>query len=380
MFRRRKDNEVDIDSLNEILEIGRRLMRIGYFVTIIVLIVMSTYLIKEWKILRILGEFLGLISPIFIGFLVAWLFDPVVTWLQEKKVPRLVGCIFVYLLIVGGLLLLLYLFLPTFGAQIKDFVGTVPDILVDLKIFINNIFDTINTDIVNIDVVKEQIYHSLEKFGNNITTNIPNMIINVGKSLFSGGVSFLLGIMIGFYMLYDYDKINEHIENVIPNEWLNNYKELASRINTSLRGYVQGVFLIMFLVFMTQSIGLTIAGLKAPLIFALFCAIMDVIPYFGPYIGAIPAVIVGFTISPVVGIFCIISIVIVQTLENNFYQPLIMGHTMQLHPVTIMISLLIFQHFFGIIGMVVATPVVACLKVIFKFINEKIDLVSLLKK
>lgn len=380
MFRRKKDSEVDVASLNEILSIGRKLMRIGYFVTIIVLVVMSTYLIKEWKILRIFGEFLGVISPVFIGFLVAWLFDPVVTWLHDKKIPRIIGCIIVYFFILGGLFLFLYLFLPTFGIQIKDFVGTVPDILVDIKIFINNLFDTVNIGVINIDTIKEQMYSSIEKLGSSITTNIPNMVINVGKSLFSGGVAVVLGIMIGFYMLYDYDKLNKHIENVIPTKWLSNYRELTQRINTSLRGYVQGVFLIMFLVFMTQSIGLTIAGLKAPLIFALFCAIMDIIPYFGPYIGAIPAVIVGFTISPVVGVCCVISIVIVQTLENNFYQPLIMGHTMELHPVTIMISLLIFQHFFGIIGMVVATPVVACLKVIFKFINEKTNIFGFLNK
>ena len=127
----------------------------------------------------------------------------------------------------------------------------------------------------------------------------------------------------------------------------------------------------MFLVFVTQSIGLTIAGLKAPLLFAMFCALTDVIPYFGPYIGAIPAIIVGFTMSPIVGICVIISIVVVQMLENNFYQPLIMGHTMKLHPVTIMIGLLIFGHFFGILGMVLATPTIALLKVIYRFFAKK---------
>ncbi len=110
--------------------------------------------------------------------------------------------------------------------------------------------------------------------------------------------------------------------------------------------------------------------------FALFCAVTDIIPYFGPYIGGVPAVIVGFTISPITGICVLISILVVQILENNFYQPLIMGHTMKLHPVTIMIGLLIFQDFFGIIGMVVATPVIACLKVLITFINEKLGLMN----
>ena len=118
--------------------------------------------------------------------------------------------------------------------------------------------------------------------------------------------------------------------------------------------------------------------MKAPILFALFCAVTDVIPYFGPYIGAIPAVIVGFTISPITGICVIISILVVQLLENNFYQPLIMGHTMKLHPVTIMVGLLVFEHFFGIVGMIIATPCIACIKVILLFVLEQTGLIKYL--
>ena len=371
MFRKRKEREVDIDNLNEILEIGKRLMQIIYIVTIIVLIVLGTYLLKEWKVFNIIKELLIVISPIFIGIIIAWLFDPLLSWLQSKKVPRLLGCILIYLVFIGGLSLAIYLLVPTFAIQVKDFIGAIPDIVVDTKIFINGLFENIKTELFDISAAKQELYHSIENFAVNITTNLPNSVLNMGKSIISGGISLVLGIMIGFYMLYDYNKINKRIMSIIPNKWLDWYKELMSRINNSLRGYVQGVFIVMFLVFITQGVGLTLAGLKAPLLFALFCAITDIIPYFGPYIGAIPAVLVGFSQSPVVGICTVVSIIVVQTLENNFYQPLIMGHTMKLHPVTIMISLLIFQHFFGIIGMVVATPVVACLKVIFLFLNEK---------
>jgi len=165
----------------------------------------------------------------------------------------------------------------------------------------------------------------------------------------------------------------------MPIDWREGYKELTHRINTSLRSYIQGVLIVMLLVFITQSIGLTLAGMQAPILFALFCALTDIIPYFGPYIGAIPAIIVGFTISPVTGICVIVSILVVQLLENNFYQPLIMGHTMKLHPVTIMVGLLIFEHFFGILGMVIATPCIACLKVITVFILEKTGYIKYLR-
>ena len=379
MFRK-KDEKVDISSLNEILSFGRKLIKILYIAMMVGVILLGIYLLKESKILVFLKDLLIVISPVFIGLLIAWLCDPIVKFLQSKKIPRFAGCIIVYLFLIGIIFMFLYLFLPTFVRQIGDFAGTIPDILADLKVFGNRFFDTFATDGIDVKAIQTQVYTAIENFALGLTTNLPNTIINITKSIISSSVSFVLGLMIGFYMLFDFDKINSTVLSHMPLKWKDNYAELTTRINTSLRNYVQGVFLVMFLVFITQSIGLTLAGLEAPLLFAVFCAVTDIIPYFGPYIGAIPAVLVGFTISPSVGIFCIISIVIVQLLENNFYQPLIMGHTMQLHPVIIIISLLIFQHFFGIIGMVVATPVVACLKVIFMFIDEKIHFMDLFNK
>lgn len=375
MFRR-KDEKIDISSLNEILSFGRKLIKILYIVMTVGAILLGIYLLKELKILVFLKEMLIVISPVFIGLLIAWLCDPIVKFLQSKKLPRFVGCIIVYLGLLGLLFMILYLFLPTFVSQIGDFVATIPDILADLKVFGNRFFDTFATDGIDVKAIQTQVYTTIEDIALGLTTNLPNTIINITKSIISSSVNFVLGLMIGFYMLFDFDKINNTVLNHMPVTWKDNYIELTTRINTSLRNYVQGVFLVMFLVFITQSVGLTLAGLEAPLLFALFCAVTDIIPYFGPYIGAIPAVLVGFTISPTVGVFCIVSIVVVQLLENNFYQPLIMGHTMQLHPVIIIISLLLFQHFFGIIGMVVATPVVACLKVIFMFIDEKIHFMN----
>lgn len=380
LFRRKKDSEVDVSSLNEILDIGKRLMQIVYFVTIVVLILLATYLLREWKILHYLGELLVVISPIFIGIIVAWLFDPVVSWLQRKKIPRIVGCILVYLLLITLLFIIIYSLVPILVDQVTDFIGTIPDIFDNLKAFLNRVFDFFGSNGVDAKMIEDRVYSWLETFATGLTTNLPNLVLNIGKGLFNGGLNVILGLMIGFYMLFDFNKINGTLINNMPVSWRKNYQELGARINTSLRNYVQGILLIMFLVFITQSIGLTLAGIKAPLVFALFCAITDVIPYFGPYIGAVPAVIVGFTISPITGILCIVSIVVVQTLENNFYQPLIMGHTMKLHPVTIMVSLLIFQHFFGIIGMVVATPVVACLKVICAFVNEKLHIMDMIVK
>lgn len=379
MFRRGKDKEIDITSLNVILKTGKKLINIGYFMAILALIILGTYLLKEWKILVFVKEFLIVISPIFIGILVAWLFDPLVRKLQNKKIPRVLGCIISYIILLGVLFFICYLFIPSLIGQIKDFVKAAPTIFDDLTTFATSFISRFDSNnLVNTKELKKQITEVLSNYGTSLVSDLPKYLLSVGKSLISSGVNFALGLMIGFYLLFDFDKFNENIREFLPKSWRSNYSELSNRINTSLRSYVQGVLLVMLLVFITQSIGLTLAGMEAPMLFALFCAVTDVIPYFGPYIGAIPAVIVGFTISPITGICVIISIVVVQLLENNFYQPLIMGHTMKLHPVTIMLGLLIFQHFFGIIGMVIATPVIACLKVLLLFINEKVGLVDMI--
>ena len=379
MFRKSKDNEIDITSLNVILKTGKKIINIGYFMAILALIILGTFLLKEWKILVFIKEFLIVISPIFIGILIAWLFDPFVRKLQEKKIPRVIGCIISYLILFGVLFFICYLFIPSLIGQIKDFIKAAPTIFEELTTFVTGLISRFDSNnLINIKELKKQITEVISNYGASIVSELPKYLLSVGKSLISFGVNFVLGLMIGFYLLFDFDKFNENICEFLPKSWRNDYNELTQRINTSLRSYVQGVLLVMLLVFITQSIGLTLAGMEAPMLFALFCAVTDIIPYFGPYIGAIPAIIVGFTISPITGICVIISIVVVQLLENNFYQPLIMGHTMQLHPVTIMLGLLIFQHFFGILGMVIATPVIACIKVLLLFINEKLGLFDMI--
>ncbi|MBQ9019509.1 MAG: AI-2E family transporter [Bacilli bacterium] len=381
MFKKMKDKEVDITSLNHILKTSKRLINILYFMAIVCLVLLGTYLLKEWNIFKYIGEFIIVISPIFIGFIIAWFFDPFVTWMNKKKIPRLIGCILVYLMILGIIFLIIYLFVPALISQVKDFVNAAPNIFNEITEFIISLVKKFDLNsMINIKVLKKNITDTIAEFGLSIGSDMPKYLFSFGKSIISGGLNFILGLMIGFYLLFDFEKANKALYSIIPISWKNGYKELTHRINTSLRSYVQGVLMVMLLVFITQTIGLTLAGMKAPILFALFCAVTDIIPYFGPYIGAIPAIIVGFTISPITGICVIISILVVQLLENNFYQPLIMGHTMKLHPVTIMLGLLIFGHFFGILGMVIATPCIACIKVILVFVMEQTGIIDYIKE
>ena len=180
-------------------------------------------------------------------------------------------------------------------------------------------------------------------------------------------------------MLFDFDSVKKHMYSLIPNKYQKDTMKLLRQLNSNLKSYVQGTFMIMCILFVFQSIVLAIVGLKAPMVFGLFCAITELIPYIWPYIGGIPAVLVGLSISPTTGLFALLAVVLCQSLENYFLQPVVMGKTMRLHPVTIMIGLLVFGNFFGIIGMVLATPVISIFKTVFNFFNEKYDFMQKIK-
>lgn len=368
MFRKNKDNELDYRAINKFFNTSNNLLKFVLALVIILAILLATYLIKEWNILGIIGTILSVISPVFIGFVIAWLLDPLATKLSTKM-PRVVACILTYLIIFGSLILILAFTVPTLSSSVSEIVNVIPDIVDNAQDFASDLLENLG-DSREIENYKNTMLDKIESIGADFASTLPNSIWNFGKGVISGATSIVLGLMIGFYLLFDFRKFQGHLLSIIPKRWHSNTKDLMGRINGKLRSYVGGVLLVCFLVFITQSIGFSLAGLKAPLLFALFCAITDVIPYIGPWIGGAPAVIVGFTIDPMVGVFCLVSVLVCQLLENNFYQPLIMGKTMKLHPVTIMLGLLLFNYFFGMIGMIVATPVIATIKIIFEFIME----------
>ena len=368
MFRKNKDNELDYRAINKFFNTSNNLLKFVLALVIILAVLLATYLIKEWNILGIIGTILSVISPVFIGFVIAWLLDPLATKLSTKM-PRVVACILTYLIIFGSLILILAFTVPTLSSSVSEIVNVIPDIVDNAQDFASDLLENFG-DSKQVESYKNTMLDKIESVGADFASTLPNSIWNFGKGVISGATNIVLGLMIGFYLLFDFRKFQGHLLSIIPKRWHSNTKDLMGRINGKLRSYVGGVLLVCFLVFITQSIGFSLAGLKAPLLFALFCAITDVIPYIGPWIGGAPAVIVGFTIDPMVGVFCLVSVLVCQLLENNFYQPLIMGKTMKLHPVTIMLGLLLFNYFFGMIGMIVATPVIATIKIIFEFIME----------
>ena len=122
--------------------------------------------------------------------------------------------------------------------------------------------------------------------------------------------------------------------------------------------------------FTILSIAFSITGLSSPILFALFCAVTNIIPYIGPYIGGVPAIIIGLSKSFKLGIIITIIIMAVQSLENNIVQPMIVSKYVNLNPIYILIGIIIFSHFFGIIGMILSTPILLIIRSVYKYYKK----------
>lgn len=381
MFNKKEDKKIDYTRLNEVIKLSRDILKIILILGIVSLIVLASFLIKEWKIFNTIGTILGIISPFFIGLVIAWLLDPIVSFLQKKKINRLLSTTLVFIVFIAIIGLICSLVIPSFGNQINEIISTAPNIIKNLSGwfdgFIDNLSNIYNYDFTN---VRNGFTTSLNNIFKSITVDLPTTIVDVLKNIVSGSINFIFGLFIAFYMLLDFNNVRKHLLVFIPKKIHNEVITITDRLNNMLKNYVQGTLLIMLLLFICQSIGFTLSGLKAPLVFGLFCAVTNVIPYVGPYIGGIPATIVGFTISPKVGICTLIAVIICQTLESYFLNPVVMSKTMKLHPVTIMLGLLIFGHFFGILGMVLSTPVISCAKIILTYFNDKYQILNMINE
>nr|MCR5787724.1 AI-2E family transporter [Bacilli bacterium] len=184
------------------------------------------------------------------------------------------------------------------------------------------------------------------------------------------GVLFT-GLVVGLYMLIDFDRVHNAVINIIPNKYCKDCSNLLDKIGIEIRKTVNGTLLVALMVLVCDSLLFMIIGLDSPLLFGTICGLTDLIPYIGPYIGGLIAVVVGFSESSTVGIGVLISCFVVQIIENNILQPIVMSKTTKLHPVLIICGLLLFGHFFGITGMIFATPALTLIKCIYEYVKDK---------
>ena len=375
LFNNKQNDKLNMEEVNEVIDLSKKILHFFYIAMIIATVFIVTLIAREWGIWTFILNILSVLSPFFIGFVLAWILNPLVNRLERKKMPRVIGSMLVYSVMILAVALFLGYMLPVIYDQLQILIRNLPSIFNEVEIFMNNIVNRFgNIEGLDIISIKNQIFNTITGSFNDFMTSLPNTIMNLVGNLFSSLVTICFGLVIGLYMLIDFDSINGHLLNLLPKKNRFEASLLITNISTEVRKSVNGTLLVASMVFVCDSLGFFFIGLQAPLLFGLLCGITDLIPYVGPYIGGIVAVIVGFAQSPLTGILSLIIVVVVQLVENNILQPIVMSKTTELHPVTIIVGLLIFEHFFGIVGMILCTPCMSLVKVVWRFFKEKYNL------
>lgn len=371
-----KDNKgkVNYKKLNEILNISHGVLKALYILVIIACISTIVIIFEKLHIFKFIASLIGMLSPLFIGLVVAWIFNPVVNWLNKKGIKRIFCVLSVYIVLIGVMALLIGSILPILYDQIVGFAKSIPTMLKGLENMLDTLLDKLSgIDGVDITQIKSNIFSKLDPANTDFAGIVIEYAGKISQKLLSGFSTFGVGLIIGFFFLLSFENVGETLIGFVPKKHRKETEKLTNSINDSLRNYLVGIAIDASVVFVICSIAFSLTGLRAPLLFAVFCAITNVIPFIGPYIGAVPALIVGFSMSPTIGLLTGLAIVIIQFFEGNFLQEMIMSKTTKLHPVTIIMGLLIFGHYWGMIGMVVSTPLIAIIKQIYTFFDEKYD-------
>ena len=363
-------------NLNDVLNISKKILRLLYIILFVVGIYIILKIIKELKVMDFFISILKILAPLFIGIVVAWLLNPFIKWLEKKGMRRGFGVTISYILLVGFIFVIMKSLIPLLYNQTIDLVENIPSIFDGVESAASNVLDKLDSSSIDIESIQETMSLRLDEYAKSLSTTLPSAIINIFTSTIYSVGTFVIGLVIGFFLLLGCNNLGNTLLDIVPKKFRKSTNELGKAINESLRNYVAGAAIDAFIVFAISTIAFAIIGLKAPLLFGLFCGLMNVIPYAGPYIGGAPAVIVGFSQGPGIGLAILIAIAVIQTIEGNVLQALIMSKTTKLNPVTIIIGLLIFGHFFGMLGMLLSTPIIGVSKVIIKYFDDKYDFLN----
>lgn len=340
-----------------------KLFRIGYGILLIFLIIFV-----GTKISFIFHPIGVIIQTLFTPFLVAgvlyYLFRPLVSFLESKKVNKSLGILLIYFVAASIIFLIVYNLGPILQKQMTSLIDNAPYLLESARLKIIELqhnewlsrFQT-NGKLINLT---DQVYKYLSYSLSNIGTNVVNFI-----GLVTNIVTVLLMVpFILFYMLKEGENIPKLIVRFLPKSQREHGYQILLDLDKALSSYIQGQIFISMCVGIMLYIGYVIIGIDYSLVLAVAAMLVNVIPFLGPFIASVPAVIVAMLMSPGMVVKVLIVVVIAHQIEGNILSPQIMGRSLSIHPLTIISLLLVSGSLGGVLGLILAIPIYAVLKVI----------------
>ncbi|MCP3025961.1 AI-2E family transporter [Halobacillus sp. A5] len=304
-----------------------------------------------------------LFYPILIAGFIYYIFKPVVQFLAKAKyIPLPVAILIVYTAGAGLFYLMYRLLAATVQSQVSGISSDLPD---DLKESAKEAEETIQENdmgMVSMSGVRQQA----SSFFGDLTSAAGDHATEI-LSAITGAATVLVVIpFVLFFFLKDGHRLIPFLMKYIPAGHQEEGRTILKNVDKTLSAYIIGQITVAFTDAVLMFIGYLIIGLDYALVLSLFVFITAVVPFFGPLIGVLPAVIVSLTQDPAMIIYVFIILIVVQQLEGNIVAPVVLGNRLNVHPLTIILLLIVAAALYGFIGMLIAIPLYSVLKVIIK--------------
>ncbi|WP_155997172.1 AI-2E family transporter [Streptococcus ruminantium] len=324
-------------------------------------------------LLKPVGSFLEIILlPMILTGLLYYLLNPMVDWMEKHKISRTVGIsilfVLISLLIVWGLAVAI----PSIQEQVTSFARSLPSNIQRIEGEVTSLlqddrFEQFRpTALEMVNKVNDQIVTHVQKFSSSAVNWASNIISTTSQII----VAIMIMPFILFYLLRDGKELNNYITQYLPTKWREPIGTVLTDVNGQLSNYVRGQVTVAIIVALMFSLMFSVIGLSYPVTLGVLAGFLNLIPFMGSFLAMIPAVILGLIAGPIMLIKVLVVFMIEQTIEGRFVTPLIIGNSLNIHPITILFVLLTAGQISGILGVLLGIPIYASIKVLVKAIFE----------
>lgn len=331
----------------------------------LLLILASLYMLLQIKpiMFSVFTFIKAIVTPFFIAVIISYILNPIVNILNQRKVPRTIAVLLIYSVFLSSLTVIIMNMTPMFVSQIAELNEHMPQMAMRAQ----SLVDGFNQNQLLPDSVRNGFNHSLTKLENSISMAISNYMNQIGNTINMLFIAFIVPF-VAFYILKDFQIIEKTALAIVPREHRKRTIKLLIDIDTALGNYIRGQLLVCLIIGALAYLGYWLIGMQYALLLASVVAVFNIIPYLGPFFGAAPAIIMASTISLKMMLFVAIVNLVVQILEGNVISPQVVGRTLHMHPLFIIFALLVGGEVAGIVGLILAVPFFAVMKVIIQHV------------
>jgi len=307
---------------------------------------------------------LMVLTPFLISIVLAYLLLPLVRAMERRRISRIAAIVVIYLIFAIIVLLLCVRVMPLFLGDLQELALQLPGYASQLQELLTHLQEDYRR--FNLPgYVRDLIDNNIQGLGNLLTAELERSY-NFLIGLFGRVLLLLLVPILTFYFLRDEAILKEKLLALFPGRARRRLVALAVDIDTALGAFIRGALLVSLAVGLMTYIGLLILGVKYPLVLSIIAGITNLIPYIGPIIGAVPALLIALLEEPLLSLKVLILIVVVQQVESQLITPYVIGRSARMHPLAIILILLLAGKLFGITGLILAIPAAIVVRILVK--------------